>query len=88
MVCTTPKILVGVGALCLSFPLPVHEGTLQNGAILECSNMKGTGHLWTHCLASQRLKKLFGSVEVAREVLAGAFRATHVPLHNFGFLNF
>jgi hypothetical protein len=23
MVCTAPKILVGIGALCLSFPLPV-----------------------------------------------------------------
>jgi hypothetical protein len=50
--------------------------------------MKGTGHSWTHCLASQCLKQLFGSVEVVWEVLAGAFRATHVPLHNFGFLKF
>jgi hypothetical protein len=37
---------------------------------------------------SQRLGKLFGSVEALRDVLAGTFRSMHVLLCNFGFLKF
>ncbi len=61
-----------VGARCGG---PRHVGILQNGVTNpppRASDMKGTRRIGPRYLSSQRLGKLFGSVDLVREVLAGA----------------
>jgi hypothetical protein len=67
--------------------LPCPRGRVC-AVILEYSDMKGTRHKGPRYLASQPLGKLFGSVELVWEVLAGTFLTIDILLYNFRMSKF
>jgi hypothetical protein len=54
-------------------------------AIFGVFRHEGTRRIVPRYLASQRLGKLFGSVEVVREILAGIFLTIGMLLYTFGY---